>query len=399
MSRRPPGVFQDPKGTWGYVFTSSHRRPDGQRRQVRRRGFATMGEAKDELDRARSEDTPGTAGTVSAVLEQFVRAKRLAGRAPATLAQYQWAADQVDGRWGGWPAEQLTAEHLDGAYLEMLSGGKRVHRRGIGTKATDRPMSARSVEVVHKTVKAAFQLAVDKGQLLRNPAALATPPAVVDQRHTWWTPQQVGRFLTFAAEHGELPAGLVDVLADTGGRRGEVLGLRWADVDVEASTATITRQLVEHPDDRGLAYRSTKRPRSKATIGLHPSTVAALRRRRVEQSEHRLKMGAGWPGADTVHADLVFTWPDGTAIRPATLTRMIARLSVDAGLPRLTPHGLRHSFATAALRARVPVEVVAARLGNTPRVVQEVYSHVIPADDQAAARLVGDLYRRDVTNL
>jgi integrase len=95
----------------------------------------------------------------------------------------------------------------------------------------------------------------------------------------------------------------------------------------------------------------------------------------------------------------VFTWPDGTAIRPRTLTNIIARLSVEAGLPRLTPHGLRHSFATAALRARVPVEVVAARLGNTPRMVQQVYSHVIPADDQAAAQLVGDLYRREVTNL
>jgi integrase len=69
-------------------------------------------------------------------------------------------------------------------------------------------------------------------------------------------------------------------------------------------------------------------------------------------------------------------------------------------MPRVTPHGLRHSFATAALKARVPVEVVAARLGNTPRVVQEVYSHVIPADDEAAAQMVGDLFRqRGVTNL
>jgi integrase len=72
-----------------------------------------------------------------------------------------------------------------------------------------------------------------------------------------------------------------------------------------------------------------------------------------------------------------------------------ARLSVAAGLPRLTPHGLRHSFATAALKARVPVEGVAARLGNTARVVQEVYQHVIPADDAAAARLVGDLFRAE----
>jgi integrase len=367
MSRRPQGVFQDRSGTWGYVFTSEHRRADGNRRQVRRRGFPTMGEAKDALDQARRDDTPGTAGTVSAVLEQFVRAKRLAGRAPATLAQYQWAADQVGARWRNWTTEHLTAEHLDAAYLEMLAGGKRVHRRGKGTEATGEPMSARSVEVVHMTVKAAFQLAVDKGQLVRNPAALATPPAVVEQHHTWWTPEQVGRFLAYVSEHSDLPAGLVDVLADTGGRRGEVLGLRWFDIDLEARTATVTRQLVEHPDNRGLAYRSTKRPRSKATVGLRPHTVATLRRRRVEQGEHRLMIGAGWPGPDTVHADLVFTWPDGTAIRPATLTRIIARLSIDAGLPRLTPHGLRHSFATAALRARVPVEVVAARLGNTHR--------------------------------
>jgi integrase len=103
--------------------------------------------------------------------------------------------------------------------------------------------------------------------------------------------------------------------------------------------------------------------------------------------------GRGWPAKDTIHSGLVFTWPDGRAIHPDTLTRTVERMSVAAGLPRLTPHGLRHSYATAALSARVPIEVVAARLGNTPRMVQEVYQHVIPADDQAAAQLVGDLFR------
>ncbi len=105
-------------------------------------------------------------------------------------------------------------------------------------------------------------------------------------------------------------------------------------------------------------------------------------------------MGTGWPGQGSLHADLVSTFDDGRAIHPDTLTNAIARLSEKSGLPRLTPHGLRHASASAALSARVPVEVVAARLGNTPRVVQEVYAHVIPADDQAAAQLVGDLYRR-----
>ncbi len=89
----------------------------------------------------------------------------------------------------------------------------------------------------------------------------------------------------------------------------------------------------------------------------------------------------------------MFTWADGTFIHPDVLTRTIRRLSVAAGLPALTPHGLRHTLASAALSARVPVEVVAARLGNMARVAQEVFAHVIPADDGAAAQLVGDLYR------
>jgi integrase len=74
-----------------------------------------------------------------------------------------------------------------------------------------------------------------------------------------------------------------------------VLGLRWADIDMDAGTATIARQLVEHPESRGLGYRPTKRPRSKATIGLHPSTVAALRRRRSNRASAGSRWDAEWP--------------------------------------------------------------------------------------------------------
>jgi integrase len=267
----------------------------------------------------------------------------------------------VSARWGGWDAERLAAADLDDAYLAMLTGkaGKRVYRRGEGTTATAQPMSARSVEAVHKTIKAAYALAVEQGLLVRNPAALATPPAVVDQRRAWWAPEQVGAFLSFVAGRDDVPAGLVEVMADTGGRRGEVLGLRWGDVDLDAGTATIRRQLTEDPATGTVTARPTKRPRAKARVALHPSTVAALRRRRAQQGADRLLMRAGWPGPDSVYADLVFTWPHRRAIRPPTLTRMVARWSVEAGLPRLTPHGLRHSFAMAAISACVPVEVAA----------------------------------------
>jgi integrase len=102
-------------------------------------------------------------------------------------------------------------------------------------------------------------------------------------------------------------------------------------------------------------------------------------------------MGPTWP-TEGVSADLMFTRPDGTALNPKTVSRIGTRLSTEAGLPRLTARWLRHSFATTALQARVPVEVVAAHLGNTPRMVREVNQYAIPAEE-AAARLVGDLYR------
>jgi integrase len=242
-------------------------------------------------------------------------------------------------------------------------------------------------------VKAAYQLAVNRGLLSSNPFTLATPPSVGDQEFRYWTPEQVGEFIAYDDTTSDLPTGLVDTLADTGGRRGETTALGWTDLDLEEGTATITRQFVVNPDTYEIEVRPTKRPRSKATISLHPETVAKLKRRKAEQAAEHLAMGEGWPGPDNISYDLVFTFSDGRLIRPDTLTDIIDRMSTAAGLPRLTPHGLRHSFATAALKARVPVEVVAARLGNTVRVVQETYSHVIPSDDEEAAQVVGDLYR------
>lgn len=395
-----PTPKKDARGKWGFVFDSATPNADGSRRQVRRKGFATKGEAQEVLKRAIEEDRALTSTarglTVQAVLEQFIRTKRIAGKAPGTIAFYEWAASHAIARWGGWPAASLTSDLLDAAYVEMLAGGRKTFKRSEGVTVTDQPMSARSVEALHKTVKAAYTLAVNKGQVARNPAALATPPAAVEPKRSWYTPEQVGAFLEYVAglDPAPLPLGLVDALVDTGGRRGEVLALRWSDLDLDAGTAHVTRQLVSHPKTKQLEMRPTKRPRSKSVIGLHPATVAALRQRRAQQSAARLQMGAGWPAAETLHADLVFTFDDGRAIHPDTLTNIIARVSEQSGLGRLTPHGLRHAFASAALAARVPVEVVAARLGNTPRVVQEVYAHVIPADDQATAQLVGDLYRK-----
>lgn len=404
-------------GLWYFVFDSVEPKPDGSRRQIRRRNFKTQAEAKDELDRLLREDRAlqgRDVPTVDEVLDRFIRAKKVQRRAPNTIAFHEWAAGLARSRWGAWQADRLTHDHVEAAYAAMLEGGRRVKTRS-GTITTEKPMSARSVEAMHKTLKAAYALAVNKGELIRNPLAVVSPPPVTEQKHTWWTPDEVGRFLTFIrdleaetpatkpkAKPGEkrrraglpLPVGTIETFADTGGRRGEVLGLRWSDVDLVDGTANVSQQLAVHARTKTIERRPTKRPRSKCVIALHPDTVAALRRRKAQQAADRLLMGSGWPrSTDPVHGDLIFTDASGRAIQPDVLTSIITRLSEQSGLGRLTTHGLRHSFATAALKARQPVEVVAARLGNTARVVQETYAHVIPADDAQLARVVGDLYR------
>lgn len=391
-------------GKWEFSFTSAYPRPDGGRRQIHRRGFDTRKAAKEELDRLLDEDRPPEAEglTVETVLDDFIAEKTLVGRAPNTLAQHRWAAKRAKDLWGGWLAESLTYRHINRQYLAWQQSGRKQYRggptkrdgSGEGTAVTDKPLKNRSIEAFHRSVKAAFQLAVNRGLLPSNPFELATPPSVTDQEFRYWEPEQVGEFLAYDERTDDLPTGMVDMLADSGGRRGEATAVRWSDLDLEAGTAKITRQFAIHPDTYEIEVRPTKRPRSKSIISLDRRTIAKLKRRKAEQAAERLALGDAWPGPKDISHDLVFTWPDGRLVRPDTLTAIVDRMSVAAGLPRLTPHGLRHSFATAALKARVPVEVVAARLGNTVRVVQETYAHVIPSDDEDAAQLVGDLYRQ-----
>jgi integrase len=217
------------------------------------------------------------------------------------MAQYEWAATIAEARWGGWPATKLTSQLLEAAYVDMLATGRRQYRTDRGTEVTGSPLSPRSIEAFHKVTKAAFAEAVKRGRLASNPADLATPPTVSDQLRPYWTPDPVGRFLDFINNGCRcVVEGLAELLVDSGGRRGEVLGLHWDDLDLEDGTACLWRQLSSDPRTRAISMRSTKRPRSKSVIALHPDTVAALRRRQVLQKRDRLRMGAGWPEAGSL---------------------------------------------------------------------------------------------------
>jgi integrase len=177
------------------------------------------------------------------------------------------------------------------------------------------------------------------------------------------------------------------LMASTGMRRGEVLGLRWTDIDLKGSTITIRSTRIRF--GKTTATSTPKTARGNRTIAIGPATLSALRAWKRTQTTERLQVGARWQGEH----GLVVTNIDGAAPNPEGFSNLFARLVRAARLPSIRLHDLRHSYATAALAAGVPVKVLSQRIGHADvGVTLAVYAHVMPGDDEDAARRAEALF-------
>jgi integrase len=246
-----------------------------------------------------------------------------------------------------------------------------------------------------------LQDAVDAGYLVRNPArAKATKPpsakAAKSRKMRTWSSTELAHFLDVTKRQRIWPAWVF--LATTGARRQEALGLRWSDVDLEAATASISQvvTIVDVERDDGTFSQVAelkaipKNNSSRRQIQLDPKTVAVLRAWKAKQAQERLAFGAGY-----ARDDLVFTRPDGSLIHPKRLTQEFGHNIGRHSLSPLSPHGLRHTWATLALEAGVDITVVSKQLGHSSiAITADVYAHVTPrmlagAADKVAALIFG----------
>lgn len=173
--------------------------------------------------------------------------------------------------------------------------------------------------------------------------------------------------------------------ASTGVRRGELLGLRWVDVDLAAGHVAVRQTLTAV---RGkLLFDAPKTARSRRSVALDTETVTALRSWRADQLEERLAWGEAWQ-----ETGMLFTREDGSLIHPDAFSAWWSRHLRQSGLPRIRFHELRHTHASLALLAGVPAKVVSERLGHaTVAFTLDVYSHTIPSLHQDAAEKIAAL--------
>jgi integrase len=380
-------IKQDPKtGTWFFVVDLPS--TDGKRRQVRRRGFKTKKAAKAALDDLTEDVRHGlhvdrNRLTVGQYLtDQWLPTR---GLSPSTIEAYAIAVN----KW--------IVPHLGAVRLQLLDPAMVTQFLGVMLAEGRSPKYVRNV---HGVLRKALADARRLGLVRTNAAADVELPTVRRGEMRAWDGEQLGRFLR-RVESDRLGPLWRFVIA-TGVRRGEALGVRWSDIDLDAATVSLRRsrvvaggRVVEGP---------TKTKAGERSIALDSVTVSVLRSWKSAQAAERLVMGAGW-GNDV---GLVFTQPDGTPLYPQTVTAAFKRIAIELGIPTIGVHGLRHSSATMMLASGISPKVVSQRLGHANvSITLDTYSHVLPAHDQAAADFIGRslaeadeaLPRDSVTNL
>jgi integrase len=166
----------------------------------------------------------------------------------------------------------------------------------------------------------------------------------------------------------------------TGLRRSEQLALRWSRVDLDRAQLQVEEALDETRAD-GVTVKPPKTAAGRRTISLAAGVVEALRKHRGQQLEERLKLGLGRLPDDA----LVFPGPDGQPMAPRAFSIRWRRAAARFGMPGITWHSLRHAHASMLIEAKVPITMVAARLGHADAAVTlRVYAHLFEKDDSVA---------------
>ena len=368
-----PGIYKrtGPRGVAYLVRVDLPPDPiTGQRRRPSKT-CRSLKEAKAELGRWRSEIDTGTALepsklSVGGLLEAWLADVAAHRVKPTMLEDYAATIRKLlTPALGSLSVQKLNAAQVQAFYSARLAAGS----------------SPRTVQLCHLRLSQALAQAVRWGVVPRNVCDAVTAPRVEYKRPEPWTVEEARRFLDAAADDGLSP--LWTLAVTTGARRGELLGVRWRDLDLDTARLQIA-QTVTTLD--GAAVLDTPKTRAALrTIKLPAEAVDLLREHRKQWAARKLAAGPAWHDHD-----LVVCTADGKPVHPSNVGRSFQRLSKAAGVRRVRFHDLRHAHATWLLGGGLPVPVVSARLGHArASITLDTYAHVLPHMQDAAVDALG----------
>jgi len=309
---------------------------------------------------------------------------------PTTFNSYERTlSSYVLPRIGTLRLQELAPAHLNRLYADLrTSGGTQQSKAKAGQT---KPLSAKTVRNVHAVLSKALNDAVDAGLFVINVAQRAKPPRQPGARPEIqaWSADELASFLESVADDRLFAAW--HLAAHTGLRRGELLGLRWRDIDFDRAVLSVRRAIVL---DYTTPIVSTPKNHEARVVDLDAETIDVLQRHKQRQAEEKFAWGEGYASSG-----LVFRREDGNLINPDHLSQQFERLVRRSGIRRIKFHGLRHTHATLMLKAGVPVKVVSERLGHAdPAFTLRVYQHVLSGMQAEAAALFAGVVRAAVVS-
>jgi integrase len=272
--------------------------------------------------------------------------------------------------------------------IQAARAAVRRYKSGIVPTKTTRGLAPKTVRNVHTLIHRALADAVAWKYIGNNPASNIKPPKRPRTRRDVWTPDQIQIFLK--SVHEDRFAALFLLELTTGIRRGQLCGLKWPAVALEAGDITVHDNRVV-VGGRAQDKAGGKTKNADQTISIDRVTTAGLQRWREVQNRE-----GEFFGSDYNPGNYVFTFEDGRPPHPDTIRQRFDGLAAAAGLARITFHDLRHSYATGALKAGINPKVISERIGHADvGFFLQTYADVIRTDDrdaaeQAAAFLIGD---------
>jgi integrase len=256
---------------------------------------------------------------------------------------------------------KLTAQHIEMFYTRKLADGAQ----------------ASAIRFCHKVLRAALTDAVRLGLIYRNVASLVKPPRARTQEMAVYTEEQVTTLLKNL--RGARLGPLIVMALATGMREGELLALRWQDIDFERATVLVHANLIWTPQE--YVFEEAKTPHSRRRIALPQIAVKALEEQRAQQASERTKLDGAWHDLGLVFANTL-----GGPYDASNLRNWFYRMLERAALPRIRFHDLRHTAATLLLARGVHVKVVSEMLGHANiGITLAIYGHVLPHMQQYAA--------------
>ena len=366
-------------GRWEGRYTAGYD-PESGKRIIKNVLGKTQAEVKEKLKTAISESqqldvSKAGAYTVSSWMKMWYEVYAEPRIRPNTKAYYaNYIENHIIPGIGSIPLAEMTSLDLQRFSKHLLDGG-RVDR--VEAKKKPKGLAPKTVRNIHQMIGSAYNLAMEQRLVTKNPTQGCALPKVEHKEMKTLTADQLSAFFQEARDSGVYELYYLDLA--TGLRRGELLGLKWTDVDFQHGALKIQRaisrqngKVVEAPLKTKNAYR---------TLPLSADAISVLKMQ-------KCKVG---------NSEWVFPSPTGGPVSPDSVLHMLQRVLKRAGLPRIRFHDLRHTFATMALQNGVDVKTVSSMLGHySAGFTLDTYAHVTTDAQLKAAQTMGNILSRAV---